>query len=152
GSLRKAILDANAHPNPANGIDSIAFNITGTGVRTIQPPSGLPAITDPVLIDGTTQPGFAGTPLILLDGLNAGATANALTFNTGGSNALFHSGVSALAIGRFAVDGIFLNMTGGNRITGCYVGTDATGTTALANGADGIGVRSQNNTIGGTAG
>jgi len=36
GSLRKAILDANGHANPPTGIDSIAFNISGTGIRTIR--------------------------------------------------------------------------------------------------------------------
>ena len=37
GSLRQAILDANAAP----GLDTIAFNIPGAGVHTITPTSGL---------------------------------------------------------------------------------------------------------------
>ncbi len=61
GSLRQAILDANNLPGLAVTID---FAIPGTGVQTIEPITPLPSITASVLIDGTTQPGFAGTPLI----------------------------------------------------------------------------------------
>src|SRR5689334_17115857 len=49
GSLRQAILDANAR----QGLDTITFNI-GSGVQTIAPLSPLPGVTDPVLVDGTT--------------------------------------------------------------------------------------------------
>jgi hypothetical protein len=68
GSLRQAILDANATPN-VGGPDLIAFNIPGGGVRTIRPTSALPAVTDPVVIDGYTQPG--ASPNTLPDGNNA---------------------------------------------------------------------------------
>ena len=44
GSLRQAILDANANP----GLDTITFGITGAGPHTIQPLSVLPTVTDPV--------------------------------------------------------------------------------------------------------
>src|SRR5438270_368197 len=70
GSLRQAILDANA----AAGADVINFNVGG-GVQTISPTSLLPQITGSVTIDGTTQPGFAGSPLIELNGAGAGAFA-----------------------------------------------------------------------------
>src|SRR5262245_60026015 len=41
------------------GTDTIAFNIPGSGVRTITLGSALPAIAagNPVIIDGYTQPG-----------------------------------------------------------------------------------------------
>src|SRR4051812_2959067 len=48
GSLRQAILDANAD----TGSDVIDFDIPGIAVHTIMPKSELPAITDSVLIDG----------------------------------------------------------------------------------------------------
>src|SRR5581483_9994804 len=51
GSLRQAILDANA----AAGADTITFAL-GSGVQTISPSTRLPSITDPVTIDGTTEP------------------------------------------------------------------------------------------------
>ena len=49
GSLRQAILDSNAAIGATNTID---FAISGSGVQTIAPLSSLPAITNPVLIDG----------------------------------------------------------------------------------------------------
>src|SRR5829696_3633886 len=61
GSLRQAILDANA----ALGSDVITFSID-SGAKTIKPNSALPTISETVLIDATTQPGFAGQPLIEL--------------------------------------------------------------------------------------
>src|ERR1700704_683767 len=58
GSLRQAILDANAHANAkANTPDTISFAISSSGLQTIIPLSAFPAITDPVVIDGFTQPG-----------------------------------------------------------------------------------------------
>src|SRR5439155_1266072 len=62
GSLQFAILDANETP----GADLISFNIPGAGPFTISLINTLPTITDPVTIDGTTQPGFACTPVIEL--------------------------------------------------------------------------------------
>jgi len=41
GSLRQAILNANANPGP----DQITFAIPGGGLHTITPPSPLPTIT-----------------------------------------------------------------------------------------------------------
>jgi len=59
GSLRQAITDANNHA----GLDTIDFNIPGSGVQTITPASDLPAITDPVIIDGYTQTGASANTL-----------------------------------------------------------------------------------------
>ena len=72
GSLRQAILDANA----LAGTDQINFNISGAGPFTITPLTALPTITDAVIVDGTTQPGYAGTPLIELIGTSAGVGAD----------------------------------------------------------------------------
>src|SRR5262245_45619782 len=70
GSLRQAILDSNANA----GADTIDFSI-GSGPQTIAVLSALPAITESVAIDATTQPGYAGTPLIVLRGDSAGSGA-----------------------------------------------------------------------------
>jgi len=48
GSLRQAILDANA----SGGADTIAFDIPGAGVHTIVLASELPPVTDIATIDG----------------------------------------------------------------------------------------------------
>ena len=79
GSLRQAILNANS----TAGVDNITFNIPGAGPHTITPAAALPTVSDPVLINGTTQPTFAGTPVIVLNGASAGAGVDGLTI-TGG--------------------------------------------------------------------
>lgn len=62
-SLREAINAANANSGP----DTISFDLTGPSPYTILLTSPLPAITDGGTdIDGTSQPGYAGTPLIML--------------------------------------------------------------------------------------
>src|SRR5213078_5279008 len=63
GSLREAIIQSNlTDPAAANLID---FQILPAGgVKTISPLSELPLITTPVVIDGTTQSGYAGAPII----------------------------------------------------------------------------------------
>jgi parallel beta-helix repeat protein len=156
GSLRQAILDANANPN-SGGPDLIDFNIPGAGVQTINVGSttgmALPAITDSVVIDGTTQPGFAGSPLIELDGASAGAGANGLTI-LGGSlvNAGDNSTVKGLVINRFSGDGIHIDSGSGYTVQANYIGTDASGLTGLGNGGNGVyATNASNNLIGGMA-
>ena len=87
----------------------------------------LPTITVPVVIDGTTQPGFAGSPIIELDGANLGNWGDGLQISAG------HSTVRGLVINRFGLDGIDLVGNGGNVIQGNFLGTDVSGTVALAN-------------------
>jgi Bacterial Ig domain/RTX calcium-binding nonapeptide repeat (4 copies) len=132
GSLRQAILDANANP----GADLIAFNIGGGGVQTIAPTSALPVITDPVTIDGTTQPGFAGSPIIELNGASAGL-ASGLVITAGNSTVRGLVINRFQAVGTFGSDGkgagIVLSTNGGNVIEGNYVGTDVSGTAGLGN-------------------
>jgi YVTN family beta-propeller protein len=140
GSLRQAIVDANAR---VGALDTIAFNIPGTGVHTIAPLSALPTITDPVIIDGTTQAGYAGAPLVELNGTGAGNTTG-LTITAGGST------VRALAINRYSANGITISGGNANIIEGNYIGTDATGSVARGN-LNGIVVQSANNRIGGTS-
>ncbi len=154
GSLRQAILDANANP----GLDTIAFDIPGSGVHTITPATNLPAITDPVLLDGYTQPGASPNTLavgddavllIELDGTTAGGIGILIEGPNGGST------VRGLVINRFPV-GIKIGQgveTDGNTIAGNFIGTDPTGmSTLVTNGQQMIYVShsSANNTIGGT--
>src|SRR5687767_7665888 len=96
GSLRQAILDANANP----GLDTIAFAIA-SGPQTIAPAGAdLPPVTDPVVIDGTTQPGYAGKPLIEINGAGAGVIAHGLRLWADDST------VRGLVLNRFSLDGI----------------------------------------------
>ena len=137
GSLRQAILDSNAS---AGTLDTIAFAI-GSGVQTITPLSQLPTVTDPVVIDGTTQPGYAGTPLIELDGSTAAGAG--LTITAGSST------VRGLVINRWAT-GISISGAGQNLVVGNFIGTDASGTLPLANDTYGVNiVDSPDNLVGG---
>ncbi len=152
GSLRKAIEDANAN----RGKDTIKFNIGGSGVKTISPASQLPRITDPVVIDGYSQPGSrinsrASGPidaviLVELNGINTGAFDDGLDIEA--SNVV----VRGLAINRFGEDqGIFVRSgTKGVRIEGNFIGTDASGTQDRAN-ATGVAISGSKHTIGGAS-
>jgi hypothetical protein len=148
GSLRQAILNANAHP----GVDAIAFKIRGAGLHTIRPASALPVVTDPVDINGYSQAGASPNTLaggdnavlrIELDGSRAGA-ANGLTITAGNSL------VRGLIINRFSHEGISLLNRGRNRIEGNFLGTNAAGTLDFGNGIRGVFIHhSPANTIGG---
>jgi hypothetical protein len=154
GSLRQAILDANANP----GQDTIAFNIPGSGVHTISPTSAFPTVTDPVSIDGYTQPG--SSPNTLVDGDNA-----VLLIELEGSNIGLFAGivinssncsVRGLVINRFYGSGIFISSSvvpstnTSNVVQGNFIGTDPTGTIPQKNNI-GVSVSfSTNNLIGGT--
>ena len=70
GSLRQAILDANA----TAGVDDITFNIPGAGVHTIKPLSPLPVIINTVNINGYSQPGSAVNTV----GIGIGTVNNAV--------------------------------------------------------------------------
>lgn len=107
--------------------------------------SALPTITNPVDINGTSQPGFAGTPLIVLDGTNAGSTANGLTITAGNST------VRGLVIDHFGQNGIELETGSANDVRGNYIGVDSTGEVGAGNGGSGVDIyNSASNTIGGT--
>ena len=95
GSLRQAITNANA----TTATDTVVFRI-GTGLQKISPTSALPTITQPIVIDGTTQTGFAVSPLIQIDGTSAG-NASGLTLGAGSSG----STIKGLIISHFASSG-----------------------------------------------
>ena len=145
GSLQQAILDSNADTAQANVIN---FSITGSGVQTINVVTPLPAITQPVTIDGTTQTGYsaaAGVPVIELNGAGAGSGTNGLTITAGNSS------VKALTINRFNGSGIAISTVGGVILTGNFIGVNNTGTAVSPNGADGVVItNAPNNIIGGT--
>ena len=143
GSLRDAIVNANA----TIGKDTIVFNIPGPGVKTITLMNALPEITEAVVIDATTQPGYAGAPLIEIDGLAIiDSFSNGLTIKAGGST------VRGLAIGNVRNSAaILLNACDNNLIQGNYLGVAADGTTQRQNFRGIVLFNSSNNVIGGTS-
>lgn len=140
GSLRQAISNANAHPNGSNA-DAISFSITGSGIHTVPLASALPDITEAVLIDGWTQPGFNGAPLIELTA-TPGLTADGLRI-IGGSTI-----IRGFVINGFRY-GIYMS-NGGNTVQGCYIGTNNTATMVASNDYGIFSDATSNNLIGGT--
>lgn len=140
GSLRAALNSAN---NTA-GADTIQFSI-GTGKQVIRPTKALPAVTETVTIDASTQPGVTTTPLVVLNGKGAGVV-NGLEVKAGADNCT----IKSLVINNFGGNGIVLR-SDGNNVRLCYIGTNPTGTAGAGNGLDGIVVKagSSGNTIGG---
>ncbi len=143
-SLREAIDFANANP----GADSIVFDIPGSGPHTIAPTAALPTITNPLTIDGESQPGAScnsGTLKIELNGSSAGAGVNGLTITAGNST------VRGLVINSFDGNGLELSTNGGNIVECNYLGTSVSGSLDQGNGGNGIFINNvSNNTIGGT--
>jgi hypothetical protein len=164
GSLRQAIIDANANC----GHDTIKFNLGAGGPYTITLASALPNLTDNA---GATIHGFSQT----------GASPNTIpVFNTTGATPmnpvykviLANSGVVPTALvlasdsnivkglvlqnfgdGTPSANDIAITITGKvNKILGCYIGMDITGTTRGTKTAVGIQISAASNSVGdGTA-
>ena len=132
GSLRWAIGQSNATAGP----NTINFHIADAGVQTIAITSALPAITVPVTIDGTTEPGYGTTPVIELNGAGAGTSVDGLDIKAGNTT------IKGLAINSFSREGINLTVAGDDTIVDDFLGTDPSGTVAKANKLDGIFVQS----------
>ncbi|MEG4452993.1 DUF4347 domain-containing protein [Microcoleus sp. N9_A3] len=160
-SLRDAINKANSNP----GSDTINFNIPGTGPYTINLfGQALPVITSPVMINGKSQPGYAGKPIIELNGSlvqQPASSANYIYINGldlgkspfGGAEDSSGSTIQGLVINGFGKGGNsglghgIGVQTNNNTIQDNYIGTDISGTTAVANTLAGIRIQSytQNN-------
>ncbi|MEQ8970808.1 MAG: right-handed parallel beta-helix repeat-containing protein [Coleofasciculus sp. C1-SOL-03] len=159
-TLREAINNANTNRDTTNGdcrtgspyptIDAIAFNIQ-SAQPSIIPNSPLPTITEAVVIDGTSQPGFKTTathsltcpnpmgvplpaqtitisrPIIELNGAAAGKVSG-ITIDAD------QVVIRGLVINQFQRAGIeILNNSSQVIIDSNYIGTDITGTVALGN-------------------
>ena len=145
-TLREAIQEANQTADP----DTIEFGISGTGVKTIKPTSALPTITQPVTIDGYTQPGSrkndqaVGTNAILkieLEGPNLGPFSgfHGLVISAPGSV------VRGLVINRFRTG---IEAKGGVILEGNFIGTNPSGTQDLGNNQWGVTLEGDDNQVG----
>src|SRR5205823_2025579 len=119
----------------------IDFAIPGSGPYLIQLTQPLPAITNPVAIQGETQSGYFsnGRPLVVLDGgrTHDGTKSSGLEFNV---SSPYSSSVNGLVISGFEGDGIRLDSPNQSDVTisNCYIGTNVTGTSQHGYGQDGI--------------
>ncbi len=138
GSLRQAMTNANA----SAGMSWITFLIPGDGPHVIAPPSALPTVEQPILIDGTTQPGNEivctdaiadrGAYQIVLDGSldDSGQTSVGLWLLSGARG----STLQGLNIRNFTDFGIVLQQSHANTIRCNFIGTDEEGLAAMGNG------------------
>lgn len=143
------------------GPDMITFNMTGG--TTISPMSELDDVVGTVTIDATTQPGYAGAPVVEIEGSSLAAGKDGLHISG------FNSVVRGLAINR--MKGVYDSnqdaFVGGNGLVlvrllshppvryniveGNYLGTDTTGMIDRGNDHTALNIYdATHNTIGGT--
>jgi hypothetical protein len=169
-SLREAIISIDNHADTgadvtANRVgtyeinDTIDFNIAGSGRHTIFPGTsssvgGLPTVTKPMLIDGTSQPGSSvntlvnadnAETLILLSGVSAGSNASGLFLGSGSAG----STIKGLDVFGFGGADISIQSSS-NTIEGDDAGFDLGGAAAISPHGVLI-LDAGNNLIGGTA-
>ncbi|MBC8097187.1 MAG: right-handed parallel beta-helix repeat-containing protein [Akkermansiaceae bacterium] len=153
GSLRAAMYYVTDHPGSV-----VRFNIPtsdpgySNGVFTIRLTGHLPTLaTDGLAIDGSTQPGFADKPLIVLD-------ASQILPETFTSDTLLiysaNNAVKNISFQGFNWNGVTLLYADAtnNTIAGCWLGLDSTGTNSAPNAGQGILIDAgaSGNIIGGT--
>jgi IPT/TIG domain/S-layer homology domain len=142
GSLRQAITDADG---AGAGPHTVVFSIAGTGVHTIALSSSLPVVSIPsggLTIDGTTQTGYAGSPLIAVD---CGGNGAVIVFQFADSPGT----VKGIAVGNCGL-AIVADSGGPITVQACHLGVDAAGTTATPN-SQGISLAGATFLIGGPA-
>jgi gliding motility-associated-like protein len=166
GSLRWAITNANGSSGK-----TVSFNIASASPWTITPVTALPTITATTFLDATTQPGWSSTNLVKIQG--SASISNGLSINanncevyglhltgftaSSGAGILINTGISGGQIGAPSKG----NLLNGNQygvwsrasnITfyGNKFGTNATGSSAVANTDCGLYISAGgNNRIGG---
>ncbi|MBI4406876.1 MAG: right-handed parallel beta-helix repeat-containing protein [Candidatus Kerfeldbacteria bacterium] len=132
-SLREAIRAANTDTTTTSvtidfEIPTTDAGCTADGVCTISPTRQLPTLTrGHITVNGYTQDGT-----IVISGSVAGTTVRGLVVNSSNNT------IQGLVINQFSKNGI--EITGGseNTVTGCFIGTDATGT--IDQGNTGVGI------------
>lgn len=154
GSLRAALYYVTDNPGAI-----VRFNIPtndpgySNGVFTIHLTGQLPTlVTNGIVIDGSTQPGFTSKPLIVVDGSRM--LPDPRNANTGLLIYSASNQVKNISFEGFSWNGLtleYLDATN-NTIAGCWLGLDSTGSNAAPNAFQGILIfgGASRNTIGGT--
>jgi hypothetical protein len=108
-SLRQAILSVNADPT-INVVDAIDFKLPPAAPFIINLRSALPTITHQVLVDGTSQLGYMGKPIVEINGSTVPGIAGLIIHAQAAPNG-FSGTIHALKIDNCAT-GISISDTG----------------------------------------
>jgi CSLREA domain-containing protein len=135
-SFREAVIAANAAP----GLDTIAFNLPSANLSIAYKSHTQIVATQPVIVDGLTQPGCAAYPCVTLDGelRDAGGNfvgnaPNAIIVRAGGST------IRGLNIRRFRSHAVSLQGGDSNIVERNYIGdTVRLGFSYIGNGEAGV--------------
>ncbi|MCA9174643.1 MAG: DUF4347 domain-containing protein, partial [Planctomycetales bacterium] len=141
GSLRTFLLNANA----ISGLQASRFVLTTSdagygaqtsGAWTISLTASLPDINDAIELDATNQSGYAGLPVVEIDGNNN----DLINLKVGSST------VRGLAFYDARNDAFSVH-SDNNTIANNHIGVDASGSVGMGNGRDGIRLLSQGNIV-----
>lgn len=160
-TLREAIIAANTNTASgaaagecaagAAGLDTIAFNIPGPGVHAITLASNLPLLTEPVIIDGYTQPANGGAAASPNTNAFPGPLNTVLLIELVKTTASFSIDAAGSTVRGLIIHGSSDNIiVNADNVTirGNFLGTNAAGTAAAnASAGDGIFINTGNNTV-----
>ena len=124
GSLEQVILNVNADTSNPNA-DTVTFEITTGGAPFIisLPSTGLTPIDHPVVLDATSQPGYIGTPIIVLNGTGVSGSGLVLAAGSPGSAILGFDIINFTAANTYGID----IESSGNVVQSNYVGVETNG-------------------------
>lgn len=125
GSLRGELDQANLLPDPV----AILFDLPGSAPYALSPNSPLPAISNTIYLDATTQAGYSDSPLIELVGHSAGSS-NGLQFVLGSAGSV----LTGLSITGFSGDGVNVQTAGVHIRKSLFVENGELGIDYLADG------------------
>lgn len=129
GTLRYCISQANQSAGP----HVINFSVAGT--ISITNNSALPSLNQSITIDASTAPGYAGTPVVILDGSNSNS-------GNGINIAAANCAIYGLQISGFAYNGISVS---GNNQDYFRIGAAGKGNVIISNGYRGIQIDAADN-------
>src|SRR5262249_54256869 len=156
-TLREAIIAANTNiasgaaagecAAGGAGLDTIAFNIAGVGVRTIKPVSRMPTPPEPLLIDGYTQPGASPNTratgdnavlLIEIDGSSMAPSEPLFVFGPTSAATVRGLAINRVPAASFLIGPTYLGASSGNTIAGNFIATDPSGRLLLDGSAGSV--------------
>ena len=121
GTLRWAIINVNTTPGAPH---VLSFNLPAPFI--IAPTGTLPALQQPVRVDGTTQPGYAGVPIVRLVGSNTAISGQGVSLEADGSI------LRGLSIEKYEAKLAVQILSSSSRVEACYLSSNGTGIAVLS--------------------